>query len=246
MGLGPLLQTRVEGFVAALMIYVTLVAGVVLAPFMLIGAWARRRSRDFGPFFIYAGLLFAFSAIVSAVHVPGGTFIHSAIALAPFSYILALEGVDVAVGWVAARRTSWDAARAGRIFSGAVVGFALVCAIAGSAVVHGVWEDRREREIAVARTLTDNGAGPADRVMSIDSSSTKYWSNHGGVVLVNDPIETINEVARAYDIEWLVLDAKESVPAAAPILAGTRPSWVGEPLLTGIPGLMVYRLELGS
>ena len=38
-----------------------------------------------------------FSAIVSAVHVPGGTFIHSAIALAPFSYILALEGIDVAV-----------------------------------------------------------------------------------------------------------------------------------------------------
>ena len=98
------------GLIAAVMIYITLVAGVVLAPFMLIGGWARRRSRDFGPFFIYAGLLFAFSAIVSAVHVPGGTFIHSAIALAPFSYILALEGVDVAVQWVARRRSSWDAA----------------------------------------------------------------------------------------------------------------------------------------
>jgi len=36
------------------------------------------------------------------------------------------------------------------------------------------------------------------------------------------------------------------VPAAAPILAGNRPSWVGPPLSTGIAGLMVYPLELGS
>ena len=246
MGIGPLLQTRVVGLVNALLIYTTLVAGVVLAPFMVIGGWARRRSRDFGPFFIYAGLLFAFSAIVSAVHVPGGTFIHSAIALAPFSYILALEGVNIAVEWVARRRTSWDAARASRIFTGAVVAFALVCAVAGSLVVHAVWEDRRERALAVATTLSDAGAGAADRVMSIDAASTKYWSDHGGVVLVNDPIETIHEVARAYGIAWLVLDAKESVPAAAPILAGNRPSWVGPGLSTGIAGLMVYPLELGS
>ena len=95
MGLGPLVASRVGGLVAAVMIYAVLVGGFVLVPFMVIGGWARRRSLDFGPFFLYAGLLFAFSALVSAVHVPGGTFIHSAVALAPYSYILALEGVAV-------------------------------------------------------------------------------------------------------------------------------------------------------
>ena len=89
---------------------------------MVIGGWARRRSDDFGPFFVYAALLFAFSALVSAVHVPGGTFIHSAVALAPYSYILALEGIALAVGWVAARRTAWNAASATRIFTGATSG----------------------------------------------------------------------------------------------------------------------------
>ena len=59
MGLGPFLETRVGGLIAAVMIYTTLVAGFVLAPFMVIGGWARRRSLDFGPFFLYAGLLFA-------------------------------------------------------------------------------------------------------------------------------------------------------------------------------------------
>ena len=101
MGIGPFLATRVGGLVAAVMIYVTLIAGFVLAPFMVIGGWARRRSLDFGPFFLYAALLFAFSTLVSAVHVPGGTFIHSAVALAPHAYILALEGLAVAVAWIA-------------------------------------------------------------------------------------------------------------------------------------------------
>jgi Dolichyl-phosphate-mannose-protein mannosyltransferase len=255
MGIGPLLLSRLGGLVAAVTVYVTLVAGVVLAPFMVIGGWARRRSDDIRPFFAYAGILFAFSAIVSAVHVPGGTFIHSAVALAPYSYILALEGVAVGVAWVAARRRTWDPAAATRIFTAAVVAFAVVCAVFGTLVVHTVWELRRERGVAVAAALDTAGAPLSDRVMSIDAASTKYWSGRGGVVLVNDPLDTVRVVAQAYDIRWLVLDRGESSPVAGPILAGTRPAWVGPPIAqyhvdadgtlqpaTGDPDLAVYPL----
>ena len=131
MGIGPLIASRIDGLVAAIIIFTTLVAGFVLAPFMLIGGWLRRRSVDFGPFFAYAALLFAFSAIVSAVHVPGGTFIHSAIALAPYAYILALEGIVAAVAWIARRRPAWDADQASRIFVGAAIGFAVLCTVRG-------------------------------------------------------------------------------------------------------------------
>jgi hypothetical protein len=230
MGIGPLIVSRIGGLVAALIIYITLVGGVVLAPLMLIGGWARRSSDDFRPFFAYAAILFAFSAIVSAVHVPGGTFIHSAVALAPYSYILVLEGVAVAVAWVAARRKTWDAASATRIFTASVLGFAVVCAVFGTLAVHAVWEHRRERDVAVAVALDADGAPLSDRVMSIDAASTKYWSGHGGVVLVNDPVDTVHQVADAYDIRWLVLDRDESTPVAGPILAGERPSWVGPPI----------------
>ena len=92
MGIGPLLLTRVGGLVAAAFIFSILIGVLVFVPFMVIGAWRRRRDALFGPFLGYAVLLFAFSAIVSAVHVPGGTFIHSAVALAPQGYVLALEG----------------------------------------------------------------------------------------------------------------------------------------------------------
>jgi hypothetical protein len=237
-------MTRIGGLVAASTIYITLVAGVILAPFMVIGGWGRRRSDDMRPFFVYAAILFAFSAIVSAVHVPGGTFIHSAVALAPYSYILALEGVALAVAWVATRRRAWDAAVATKVFFGAVVAFAVVCAIAGSLVVHATWEQRRDRAVAVAATLDAADAPATDRVMSIDAASTKYWSDHGGVVLINDPLTTVRDVAEAYDIRWLVLDKRESVPAAAAILAGDRPDWLGLPLETGIPGLVVLPVQL--
>ena len=93
MGIGPLLLTRVGGLVAAAFIFSILVGVLVFVPFMVVGAWRRRRDAPFGPFLGYAVLLFAFSAIVSAVHVPGGTFIHSAVALAPHGYVLALEGI---------------------------------------------------------------------------------------------------------------------------------------------------------
>ena len=62
--------------------------------------------------------------LVSAVHVPGGTFIHSAVGLAPHAFVLALEGIAIAVGWVAARRSSWNAASATRFFTVAAIGFA--------------------------------------------------------------------------------------------------------------------------
>jgi len=231
-GLGPLVASRVGGLIAALMIYVTLLAGLVLAPFMLIGGWARRRSRAFGPFFLFGGLLFAFSALISAVHVPGGTFIHSAVALAPHSYILALEGIAVAVGWIASRRRRWDAAAATRAFSGAALVFAASAAVFASLFVHGVWQGSRTRLQTVATALDAAGAARTDRVMSIDASGTRFWTGRGGVVLVNDPLETIQEVVRAYDIRWLVMDRGDSVDAVAPILDGTvRPAWLGEPIL---------------
>ena len=245
-GLGPLLASRIGGLVAAVAIYTTLVAGFVLAPFMVIGGWARRRSLDFGPFFTYAALLFGFSAIVSAVHVPGGTFIHSAVALAPYSYILALEGIALAVGWVARRRPRWDAAGATRFFVGAAVVFAVLLSTLGALSVHATWTARADRFRTITAALDAAGAPATDRVMSIDASGMKYWSGRGGVVLVNDPLETIGEVARAYDIRWLVADADEGVGAIAPVLDGSaQPAWLGTPILVegDPPRLAVYPVD---
>ncbi len=232
MGWGPLLMTRAGGLVSAAFIFSVLVGALFLVPFLVIGAWRRRRDATFGPYFGYATLLFAFSALVSAVHVPGGTFIHSAVALAPHGYVLALEGIVLAVAWLAARRPRWDADSAGRVFVGGAVVFGVACAVWGSFSVHASWDDKRQRALALAAALDEFGAPLDDRVMSIDAAGTRYWTGRGGVVLVNDPLETVEDVARAYDIRWLVLDRGDGVPSTQEILVdGVRPAWVGPPVL---------------
>ena len=244
-GFGPLLLSRIGGFVAALDIYNTLVAARFLLPLVLVGAWARRRSADFGPFFTYAAILFAFSALVSAVHVPGGTFIHSAVALAPYTYILALEGIVVAVAWIAARRPRWNRDAATKLFVGFVVGIVVLAAIPGAIATYRIWDADRVDRRAVAAALDLAGAAPDARIMSIDAAGFRYWTGRGGVVSPNDPIETIQEVAEAYQIEWLIVEPDDSVAALGPVVAGARPPWIGPPVATipgpgGSPSSIVY------
>ncbi len=235
-GPGPLVLSRIGGFVAAVGIFTTLVAGGILLPLMLVGAWARRRAVDFGPFFTYTAILFAFSALVSAVHVPGGTFIHSAVALAPHAYLLALEGVAVAVAWVAVRRPRWDRETAMRLFTTAAVGFAVIAAIPAALAVQSRWRQERTERLAVSAALDLAGAAPDARLMTIDAAGYRYHTGHGGVVTPNDPLDAIEEVARAYRIEWLVIERDDAVPALGPVFSGeARPRWIG-PRLIGIPG----------
>ncbi len=240
MGIGPLLATRVGGLVAAITIFSILAGAIMLIPPMLVGAWRRRRDPAFGPYLGYGFLLFAFSAIVSAVHVPGGTFIHSAVALIPHGYVLALEGVLASVAWLARRRRGWDVEQAGRVFVAFSVAFCVLAGAAYAGTVHATWATKRDRTITAGAALDAAGALPDDRVMSIDASGTRYWTGHPGVVLVNDPLETVLSVAEAYSIRWLILERDDSVPAAKAILIdGQRPAWVGPPVLLR-PDIGVY------
>jgi hypothetical protein len=231
MGIVPLLVTRIGGFIAAASIFLVLVCGLILGPPLVLGAWARRHSPDFLPFFVYAALLFAFSGLISAVHVPGGTFIHSAVALAPHSYILALEGIGVAVAWVAARRPAWRAIIATRLFTVVTIVFGLFLALSASQSVHSNWTADRDKATAIAAAFERAKVPRTDRVMSIDAAGTKYATGLGGVVLVNDPLATILEVGFRYNIRWLVLDGSEGVDSVAPILNDDqRPAWIGPPI----------------
>jgi Dolichyl-phosphate-mannose-protein mannosyltransferase len=232
-GIGSIVESRVLGFVAAVGIFSVLVCGAVLVPFLVIGSWARRRSTDFGPYFVYAAILFAFSAIVSAIHVPGGTFIHSAVALAPHAYILSLEGIVVAVGWIARRRSAWQPEQAGRVFIGAAVFLLIALAVVYTPVVHATWTAVEDPRVAAGAWLDEHGAPRSDPLMTIDAGGFAYLTGHPGVVTVDDPLPTVETVARAYDIRWLVLERESITRSLTPILqGGPRPDWIGPPVLT--------------
>jgi dolichyl-phosphate-mannose-protein mannosyltransferase len=228
-GLGPLVSSRLVGLAEAIVSFVVLVAGLVLAPLMVVGVWLRRRSPEFAPFFVYAAILFAFSALVSAVHVPNGTFIHSAIALAPQASILALEGVVGLVAWVAVRRRGWDAAEASRVFVGGAVALTMLVGIGFSFATRTAWAEERAIKVATGTALTQAGAAPNEVVMSLDTGGVKYWTGHPGVVAPDDPIATVERVARAYGARWLLVERRDTVPALAGLLEddGPHAGWIG-------------------
>jgi len=254
-GIGPLLQSRLLGFVSALQVYFVVAVPIVLTPFILMGAWARRRSLEFGPFFVYAAVLFAASGLLFAVHVPYGTFLHSAVALVPFTFILAFEGAVIASRWAARHRPAWTEEGAARLFLVAAAACVVLNAAAFTALALPSWNADRDGRVAVGRALDAAGVPQTDRLLSADPGGFKYFTGRGGVVTPNDSLEVIRQVAADYGVRWLVLERAHLVEPMFPVIkAEERPAWIGAPILTiaysgpktgdaaadSVPALVVY------
>lgn len=234
-GVHAILQSRLDGLASALMIFGVLALVVILAPFLLVGAWVRRGNLHYLPWFIYVVALLMFSAIISAVHVPSGTFLHSAVALIPHAYLLVLVGVAVVVHWVAARRQSWDADKATRNFSFMLVGVVALTAALGTSSTTVSWRSERDARADVLATLA-NEAEPGDRVMSPDAGAYRYQGGWSGIVTPDDPLAVVEEALRRYGVRWLALERAHATAALRPVLGGqAQPDWLSAPLVVVPP-----------
>jgi hypothetical protein len=228
-GIGSLLASRIGGFIAAFGLFAVLPLVGVLAPFAAVGAWVHRRDRAFAPFYVFAVALFGVSSLLFPVLVTHGTFIHSAVALLPHTFLLVSAGIVSSVSWIAARRTSWDVRRATVVFGYGAVVVALIGAVQQTVSTVGHWSEVRRLEVQLAMPI---GAAPAiDRVMSADPGAYHYLTGHPGLVTPNDDLATIALVARLYDVRWLILERTSIVPALAPVLSGdVAPAWLSAPV----------------
>ncbi len=249
LGQGPagIIGSRIGGLVSAAANFAVVICSIVLVPFVVWAGWIRRRSDDLLPWFLYVLIMFLGATLLFPLHVPGGAFIHSAVGMGPYAYILALEGVAALVAWIAKRRPSWDASTATPVFSWAIVALVILTAALYAPVVQAGWRAAAAPRIELAAQLDEMGVPSTDRLMSIDAGGFKYFTGRGGVVSPDDPIDTIREVADAYDIRWLVLERNGTVEALKPVLDGAaRPAWIGPPSFTvvaaddGPPTLGLY------
>ncbi len=247
-GPGPILASRLAGLTGAIGNFVVFICSVVLLPFLLVGALARWRSRAFTPWFVYTAVVFAGATILYPLHVPGGAFIHSAIGLAPHAAVLSVEGILLVVSWIAGRRRRWDEGTAGQVFVWGIVALVAATAVTFGRPVQAQWDQSRQPRLALASELQRRGVPASDRLLSIDAAGMTYFTDRGGVVTPDDPIGTVEAVARAYDTRWLVLERDDVVRSLAPVLSGgARPAWIGAPVFTvassnadGIPALALY------
>ena len=246
-GVGALIASRLGGLLSALGLFAFLPLVVVLVPFFGAGAWARRRDYRFAPFFTYAIVLFAASGLVFAVHVPHGTFIHSAVALLPHTFVLVVVGIGAVVGWVAKRRP-WDVSRATGMFAAGAVAIAVLGALVYGGSTIGQWQDVRSVQAQLATAL-DAQSASGDVVMSADAGAYDFLAQRSGIVTPYDDLDTIEGALRAYNVRWLVLEKAQIVPALQPILTGSlQPTWLSRPVavVAGPPAVLATSATASS
>jgi hypothetical protein len=230
-GIGPLVVSRVLGFVNALGLFATQPLLLFLAPLVVIGAWIRRRDPAFQPWIVYAVCLFAASGLLFAVHVPNGTFLHSAVALVPYAYIAGLVGIEGTVAAIARHRATWSAPQATRIFTVMAVGAVAVIAVVATVITARGWQRAQDIAVAVAAPLA--GVPVGERIMSPDAGAFWYLAGRPGIVTPEDPLPVVEDALRRYDVRWLILERAFMTRDLAPVLQGTiRPAWLSPPLVT--------------
>ena len=245
-GPGPILASRLAGLTSALGIFAVLVSSVILVPFLVLGAMVQRSNRAYHPWFAYTFVIFAGATLLYPVHVPGGTFIHSAIGLLPHAAILSVEGILAFARFLARRRRRWNPDTAGSVFLWGIVALVVATAVVFGGPVIRQWEAAREPRIALAAELDRLAVPRDDRILSIDAAGIKYWTSRAGLVTPDDPIEVIESVAIAYDARWLVIERSDAAAALGPVLAGARPGWIGPPVFEypsadgGLPRLALF------
>ncbi|MBL8154302.1 MAG: hypothetical protein JNM70_08975 [Anaerolineae bacterium] len=243
-GVGVFLSSRWTAFTNNLGTLVVVEGLVVMAPLMLIGLWRRRRDPFLLPFGIYAlGLHVAMTVVFPFPGYRGG-LLHSAAALVPWWAILGLLGLDDCIDWMA-RRRRWNVRTARPVFS---VG------LLGVAVALGVFVALPNRVVdggtpALYSALAD-AIPSGSRVMINDPAQLYYYTGLGGVVLPNEEPAIILDIARKYQVDFVVMegvtaDGREAWGASAllwPLL--TAPPPFLESLPFSMPDIRLYAIRL--
>ena len=200
-GLGAFVQSRWEAFTNNLGTFIAVEGLIAFAPLMLIGLWRRRGDRFLHPFALYAiGLHLAFTIVFPFPGYRGG-LLHSAAALIPFWAALSVVGLDEVIGWWGKRRR-WRVESARRVFSGALVLYAIGLSI---------WIGGRG-QVSTGETPTlyqwlDARLPDDARVMINDPAMLYYFTGFGGVVIPNESPDVIAEIAERYQIDYVVIES---------------------------------------
>lgn len=241
---GPLniLRSKLDGLGANLVTLVAVDGLVFLAPLALAGFWLRRRDRLYQMAALYGVALYLVMSLVFTFPGMRGGMFHSSAALLPFIFAAAMVGLDAAIDWVAARRATWDARAARRVFT--------VALVAGAVLFSGVIYASRVRNWnqadAVYKLIGSRLAIESSPVVMVnDPPGYFYHAGQPAIAIPNGDIDTLLAVARRYGARWVALDANH--PAA---LAGLYEQPQSDPRLSLVETLQagtsgpVYLLKL--
>jgi hypothetical protein len=244
-GAGLLFTTRWEAFTNNLGHFIAVEGLIVMTPLMLIGLWQRRTHPAFRSFWIYAlGLHLAMTFVFPYPGYRGG-LLHSSAALIPWWAVLGVIGLDEVITWVANRRRRWNAEIAKIVYTGILVFAAVLLSVVivvsrppGSTVTPALYE-------AILSSV------PLDaRVMLNDPAALYYFTDRGGVVLPNNDPAVIPDIARQYNVQYLLLEgisadglSADAVPAPLWTILTQTPDFL-VPIPFPMPDVRLYEIRI--
>ena len=248
-GLTSLAAARARALLTNLQSLVVVTGGVLLGPFMLAGAW-RRRDPVVTACAAYLGLLFLVMTLAFPYSGARGGFFHSSAAVLPVLWALTPMGLERVLAWVAPRRR-WEPERAWRLFAPLLIAGSLAVSLwaAWDRVIAGWpeaprWERSQRSMARVAEALRELGAAPA--VVAVNNPPGFFLaSGLPAVVIPFGDAGVLQQVARRYDVAWVVLDVNHPAPLAPLYAAPDSADWLSlEGQVQDEAGRPIYLLQV--
>ena len=181
-------------------------AGILLFPFIIIGAWALRKDlRIRIAVYVWLTLFFVMSVVFPFAG-SRGSFFHAGAAFQPVWFTAAVVGVDVLVA--KARARGWFTPAAARLFRISLVLFmaALTVGLAYVSLIENDWNQFRRTYIRVERMLVQNGAQPSDAVIVANSPGYFVANGRSALIVPDENLESVRALAHQFGARFLVLE----------------------------------------
>jgi hypothetical protein len=186
-----------------------------LVPFALVGLWQLRKRREYAPFYVYAATLYLSMVLVFTFPSTHASMLHSTAALLPFLFVASLPGIDSVVGWVARRRRTWHAPTARKVFRLGLTTLVVVISLFDYCQsvflslepleLRPLWNQANTGYLTVSQWLEEH-ASDDPVVMVVDPPAYYYFTHRPAVVIPNEEVSGIVEIAQRYDVEYLILE----------------------------------------
>lgn len=177
---------------------------ILLGPLALIGWIPRWRQRWLLPALLYGAALFAAMTFAFSFQGMRGGWVHSAASLVPFITAAAALGLDDAVHWAAARRHTWRADQAWRVFSAGSVVMALAV-VAFSTYNRVIKNDR-----SLFEAYAEIGEVVDARVMVNNPPGYYAMTGKSAIPLTSGDETMLLYTVDVYDASYLILDENVS------------------------------------
>src|SRR5258707_1661241 len=166
----------------------------------------------------YSFVLLAVMTLVFTFPGARGGYFHSGAALLPFGMAAAAAGLDATIDAVSRRLRHWQPEQAKPIFSGLLVGFAVLLTIVvfwkrviGADANMPAWNES-ERVYAEAGAWL-SAQGQDDVIAAVnDPPGWYYWTGQPAIVIPNGDATVLRQAMGNFGARWLVLDSNH--PAA--------------------------------